>query len=216
MWYKLKRATIRVSGVEKQVRPTWRLPSDYKEVEWIGSSWTQYIDTWMQFTNNTTVSLDVNITTAPSGWTGVIWAQKNNVDTSWAIWVNTNAGTYQHWYAYGDWNSGPLLNQRVIYSNDATHLYINWTSVKTISNWWTFTTTVNWTIFKVNYQNSTWFPYLLSAKLYNCKIYESWTLVRDLVPCYSKADSVIWMYDLVGETFYTNSWTGTFTKWPDV
>ena len=216
MWYKLKRIMIRPNGVEKQVRPTWRLPSAYKEVEWIESSWTQYIDTWMQFTNNTTVSLDVNITTAPSGWTWVIWAQKNNVNTSWVIWVNTNAGTYQHWYDYGDWNSGPLLNQRVIYSNDATHLYIDWTSVKTISDWWTFTTPVNWTIFKVNYQNGTWFPYLLSAKLYNCKIYESWTLVRDLVPCYRKADSVIWMYDMVNDQFYTNSWTGTFTKWPDV
>lgn len=214
MWIKIWNTDISKIKIASGLTP--RLPSVYQEVEYIESSWTQYIDTWMAFTNNTTVSLDINITTAPSWWTGVIWAQKNNIDTSWAIWVNTNAGTYQHWTAFGDWNSGPLLNQRVIYSNDATHLYINWASVKTISNWWTFTTPVNWTIFKVNYQNSTWFQYLVKAKLYNCKVYESWTLVRDFVPCYRKNDTEIWLYDLVNDVFYTNQWSWIFTKWADV
>ena len=34
----------------------------------------------------------------------------------------------------------------------------------------------------------------------------------NLVPCYRKADNVIGFYDTVGETFYTNSGAGTFTK----
>jgi hypothetical protein len=55
-----------------------------------------------------------------------------------------------------------------------------------------------------------------SWKLWYFKISESWTLVRDFVPCYRKSDSVIWMYDLVGKQFYTNAGSWTFTKWPNV
>jgi hypothetical protein len=55
-----------------------------------------------------------------------------------------------------------------------------------------------------------------SFKLYSCKIYKSWTLVRDFVPCYRKSDWVIWLYDLANNQFYTNSWTGVFSKWWNV
>jgi len=45
-------------------------------------------------------------------------------------------------------------------------------------------------------------------------------LVRDLVPCYRKADNVIGMYDLAaasgGTVFYTNAGSGAFTKGADV
>jgi hypothetical protein len=39
---------------------------------------------------------------------------------------------------------------------------------------------------------------------------------RDMIPCYRIADWEIWMYDVVNGVFYTNSWSWTFTKWPDV
>ena len=55
-----------------------------------------------------------------------------------------------------------------------------------------------------------------SGKMWYFQIYDNWVLVRDLVPCYRKSDSVIGLYDLVNNQFYTNSWTGTFTKWADV
>lgn len=36
------------------------------------------------------------------------------------------------------------------------------------------------------------------------------------VPCYRKADGVIGMYDIVSKTFFTNAGTGSFTKGADV
>jgi hypothetical protein len=51
---------------------------------------------------------------------------------------------------------------------------------------------------------------------YYVKIWQWNAQVRDLVPCYRKSDSVIWMYDTVNDVFYTNDWSWTFTKWPDV
>jgi hypothetical protein len=193
-----------------------RLPSAYQEVEWIWSSGSQYIDTGMQFTNNTNSEFDLAFTSNRSGWTWIIWAQKQNVNTSWAIWISPSSFTYQQWSAFGDWNSTPTLDQKYHFNNSWSNIYIDDNLVKSIWSPWTFTTPVNWTIFKVNYQNSTWFYYLLSAKLYSCKIYESSTLVRDFVPCYRIADSVIWLYDVVNDTFYTNAGSWTFTKWSDV
>ena len=46
------------------------------------------------------------------------------------------------------------------------------------------------------------------GKIYYCKIYENDVLMRNLVPCFRKEDSVIGFYDLVMEKFYPG--TGTF------
>ena len=59
--------------------------------------------------------------------------------------------------------------------------------------------------------------YKSSNKLYKLDIYdENGTHIYDLVPCYRKSDSVIWMYDIINDVFYTNEGSGTFTKWSDV
>ena len=55
-----------------------------------------------------------------------------------------------------------------------------------------------------------------TCKMYYAKFYYNDVLVRDLVPCYRKADNEIGMYDLVNGVFYTNAGTGTFTKGGDV
>lgn len=38
----------------------------------------------------------------------------------------------------------------------------------------------------------------------------------DLVPCYRKIDYIIGMYDIIGERFYINEGTGSFTKGQNV
>ena len=90
--------------------------------------------------------------------------------------------------------------------------------------------TLNWTVttgtlLSNTYYNKTAYMFvdrelrfstLKNFDLSYCKIYENWTLIRDFVPCYRKSDNVIWLYDLVNNQFYTNSWSWTFTKWPDV
>ena len=54
------------------------------------------------------------------------------------------------------------------------------------------------------------------GKLYSCNIYDNTIIIRNLVPCYRKADSVAGLYDLVNNTFYTNQGTGEFTVGPDI
>lgn len=51
---------------------------------------------------------------------------------------------------------------------------------------------------------------------YTMKIYNSTTLLFDGVPCYRKSDSKIGLYDVVSETFYPVSGSGTWRKGADV
>lgn len=55
----------------------------------------------------------------------------------------------------------------------------------------------------------------VSFKLYSCKIYTSGVLVRDLVPCTSPAGKP-GLYDLMENTFFENTDTGTLTPGPAV
>lgn len=52
--------------------------------------------------------------------------------------------------------------------------------------------------------------YFLSAKLYNCKIYDGNTLVRDFIPI-KTTTNVYGLWDKVNKVFYPNAGTGTFT-----
>ena len=53
---------------------------------------------------------------------------------------------------------------------------------------------------------------IISAmRLYSFKMYDNGVLVRNFVPCYRVSDNVAGLYDTVGNTFYTNAGSGTFT-----
>ena len=53
--------------------------------------------------------------------------------------------------------------------------------------------------------------YYTAVRCYYFKMYENNVLVRDFVPCIRDSDGVAGMYDLVGEKFYTNAGSGTFS-----
>lgn len=55
-----------------------------------------------------------------------------------------------------------------------------------------------------------------SAKIYEFKISEQGKFIRHMIPCYRKSDSVIGMYDLVNDKFYTNQGTGNFIIGPEI
>ena len=205
MGYKLKRITI--------WRDSTRLPSEYQEVEYIQSSWTQYFIVWTSFKTSYKSVIDFQMT--------VIW---------WdyvPLWCH---------------NSSPFLYRYWIDAWDSSFKIISWWNSRTSTisedtNRHTITidknsATVDGINYNVSYTNATitrwiwvfWYNqqtegvrFKSSAKLYKLDIYdENGTQIYDLVPCYRKSDSVIWMYDLINDVFYTNQGTGTFTKWNDV
>lgn len=219
MWYKLKRIMMRPNGVEKQVRPK-RLPSAYQEVEYIESSWTQRIETGVTVNSENRI---FKIKYWPlSSWDTLFGTlQFSNTEaaihTRYSRLSNLIVWDCYKWNWYG----------RVSYSSSQSwieemELWNNY--IKDIPTWTTLTTGTVW-----NYSTSDVIPIFCYKvtdrtnqfsyawfKLYYFQIIDNWTMIRDFVPCYRKLDTEIWLYDLVNDVFYTNSWTWTFTKWPDV
>lgn len=188
------------------------LPSAYQEVEYIQSSGTQYINTWFSPSNKTKVVCKLS-----SDWI-MYWC--------WVNWQYQALSlmNYNQYYT-GRFKTTSSSNQTIqstvpvwwvhtFENSQVNWFYIDWTLIWTYTQY-TFTESRPMYLFA---WNGTWGtpPAYWSGSIYYLKIYENWTLIRDFVPCYRKSDNEIWLYDLVNDTFYTNSWTGTFTKWPNV
>lgn len=200
------------------VRQT-RLPSAYQEVEWIESSWTQYINTWWTPSNNYCKTvMGATIYTGNSGWSVYYWM------TNWSrtYSLHTNHSTRQlnvgsdvnknTWISFSNWTNWTFTfeaNNGSISVDIAGSTYTGsygWSVSQSTRPFYIFAFDENWSI--------TW---KATMRVNSFKIYsDANTIERDFVPCYRIADSVIGLYDLVNDVFYTNSWTWTFTKWQDV
>ena len=186
-------------------------PSTYQKVEWIQSSWTQYIILWNSFKTSYKAVIDFQMDTIwwdyiplwmrNTAWTRYwldVWNWYFTAISWWWDWTNLSAE---------DRNRHTLIIDKDTATFDWTNYSIQYTNY-TFNFWiWVFCYCKDWTTFAN-------IPYM---KMYKLDIYdENWIHIYDLVPCYRKSDTVIWLYDLVNNQFYTNSWTGTFTKWADV
>lgn len=196
--------------------PYTRLPAAYQEVEYIQSSGNAYINSW--YTPNTSPYFQLQFK----------WQQVSNIqnnDYFYSAWgTNNNRSSFENsgWFYWNAWWTTWILNHQVSIWTDFEYdvKYNNWTfTVSWTQNWTTTYSVWSWL--------GTWtFCFLwapgnnryMNAKVYYFKMYQgqNYVLIRDFVPCYRKSDNVIWMYDLVNNQFYTNSWTGTFTKWANV
>ncbi len=207
---KIKEVFTRVDWVEERIYPTARnVPAAYQEVEWIWSSWTQWIDTWVTPTSNTMSQIKfMNLATT---WDVIYWMYNwnDNADyrffnASWTMYWDINSSRI-------NWSSVAVntLYELELWNNYVKNVWdtsniLSWSTV----SWYTGSTTIKLN----NYNNSTY----SQNKWYYVKIREWATQVRNFIPCYRKSDWVIWLYDTIWQQFYTNSWSGTFTKWNDV
>lgn len=211
MGYKLTWMYIRPNGVEQKIRPTSRLPVEYQEVEWIGSSGTQRIDTWYIPNEKTKAEWKLGDWNDPFGSYCIFGTMYYFWGNPWRwfsvvtdAYMFNNSGNIDHWML--DWNDhvGELSQAWLI---------VDWVTKATPATT-TFTCPYSLLLFCTR-NNGTPTEYG-TFKYYYYKLYDDGTLVRDFVPCYRLADDVIWLYDLVNNQFYTNAWTWTFSKWGDV
>lgn len=194
------------------------LPEGYTELEYIESTGTQYIDTNVILSNNNfEIKVDFEFTE---------YTSQEQAITS--IWTST----------YGYWNLF-LANDKKISLYLQGHNKINQEiqinkkyniDVKRVSNDWIFSldntsltksytpSSINETTLKIftrgdtpstSYSNS-------HLKIYSFKVYNNNILIRNMIPTQRNSDSVLGMYDIVNNVFYTNSGTGTFIAGPIV
>lgn len=170
----------------------------YQEVEWIWSSRTQVINTGV-IPSTQTYTAELAFESTQSG------LERRAFGIRWTTWFRSWQDSSGHW----DTSYGATYDPATYTINTKTTSYVSNANAGTSSNTaiWLF-----WMWENGSYSSGRKWAY----KIYYCKIWNSWTLIRDFVPCYRKSDSVIWMYDKVNKTFYTNAGTWTFTKGSDV
>lgn len=186
--------------------PPWpRLPNEYQEVEYIESTWTQYIDTWYNTTNDIKIEARVMFNRKYDS-NVLFWTTLN----SWSYWdclCYLSANRWFQAWAYDtdvywtNWDAN--IDYEVIYTLSSVTLNLDTK---------TYSVSARWNRLTIMYWNTLY----SELKLYSFKIYTWTTLIRDFVPCFRKSDWEVWLYDLVNNQFYTNSWTWDFVKWPNV
>ena len=180
-----------------------------KEIEYIESTGTQYIDTLFKPNQNTRVVCDFELLESGKAY-GVFGARIGYGDTSYDLFAfGMNAETsFQD--DYGTSNNAPTNSQtNVLYHADKNK---NVTSLGNVSRTFSASTfQLNYTmyLFGVNTSGS---PnnQLGSLRIYSCKIYDNGALVRDFKPYYD-SNGVACLFDAVSGTYYYNAGTGAFT-----
>lgn len=189
------------------------LPSEYREVEYIESTGTQYIDTGVIPDQDTGFDI-VYLTKNPLGTTNygaIMGARYQSQQRELQLTTYTNSpstvlGTLR--YSQTGHNAGITVNKKMR-STLMNKVYTNNEGYELTLNS-TFTSPVSLTVFALN--NNGAVQQHGKVQLYSLKMYEGETLVRDFVPCYRKSDKELGLYDLVENKFYINEGTGEFVK----
>lgn len=193
----------------------WR--DTYQEVEWIGSTGTQYIDTGLIGTNN--IGFEISFTTSePLNTSGktIFGSRESYNRNGYQLTAYTEVSSMKGHFLYGP------SRYNVDMKNDGTLNVIKFNppvlttaaDVTTTLPSITVTTPVNLTIFCLSERYSR--NEYSHTKLYSLKFYENSTIIRDFVPVYDKNTGEIGLYDKINNVFYTNDGAGVFDKGADV
>lgn len=175
------------------------VPSAYQRVEYIQSSGSPYINTWYAPTPTSKAEIKFKVLSRSSNkelWIFGIY----DSGCRWRAWFEAN-GSVSTWYWF---TYDPNLAINVI--TTAT-----WETTASYPS-----SSYNMTLFAQMESGSIRHLNQWTQQLFYCKIWTWTTLVREYIPCYRKSDNVIGLWDRVNKVFYTNNWSGSFTKWPDL
>lgn len=185
------------------------LPAGYTQIEYLQSSGTQYIDTGFKPNQNTRV--DAEVETTDAGIPYFFWGARTSSETVNFCLLRVGSGVRAD---YGESKlkvtSTPSAGKVSVSQNKNVCTYGSAAVTNTAS---TFASQYPLYLFAANTGGTA--GYFGRHKLYNCKIYNGGTLIRNFVPARNGAGAV-GLYDTVNGIFYTNAGTGTFVAGAEI
>ena len=183
------------------------LPNGYTELEYIESTGTQYIDTKVKPTVNTKFSFGVYMLEQTGD---CIIGNSLNDDNDYRIFNYSGS-------IYWDFKDSRIIGiagsflENTYFEFECGNNYVkkNGQQVLTGQNISAFIADANIFVFSNGASSG------CSGRLYFLKILDGESLIRDFVPCVDPTGAV-GLYDLIGQTFYGNAGTGSFTAGPEV
>lgn len=184
------------------------LPSGYTQLEYIRSSGTQYVNTGVVETSNTTIDLDLEVEQILPHY--IYGVQQNSGSYAYNSIYQNNLFEYN--YADLSFTQTARIKMQQRIADGTMYATINGVTLNRPIGVPIPDTIL---IFAIRFNNGNVRLYPAAVKLYAFSIKKSGTLVRDFVPC--KNDSgAVGLYDTVGARFYANAGTGSFTAGPEV
>lgn len=191
-----------------------RLPEGYTELEYIQSSGGQYIDAGVFATTKTRVVTDFEPTQLPASTNGIFGTRDVNSSTSekmFCLLLQNNSRFRTDYFGTSVVIPDIPPLQRISVDKNENITTINGTVFENTESSGIIQSEYPMGIFC--YNRAGYFAARQPMKLFFFKIYDNGTLVRDFVPCTTPSGDV-GLYDLVGNQFYANAGTGTFTAGP--
>lgn len=213
--------------------PSSRLPAEYQEVEYIKSDGTgQYIDTGFLPSDNCSVEFDIALDlpisagglfiggSRESGGVKqfLFMSQDSNSKSTIAVKISTAEPFADKQISNTSRSSAVTILPRNkvcfgINNGDYANSEICGEQHSAVIT--AFSSAYSVHLFGIN-NGGTHSQQTGNILCYGFKAYTGITLALNLIPCYRITDSVIGMYDIVNNVFYTNAGSGTFTKGADV
>lgn len=213
----IQKAYAGVNGIARLVYQAPFLPDAYRQVEYIQSSGTQYIDTSVKVKTTTKISIDYQMAGYLSGnFQGIMGIQGSSASHRFYVAASsTNKQQYGLGNGYGEYTED---NDRrsVIVDGQNKQVFVNGVYVAPASGSYS-----NFNNNNVNIEICSIYSAINSVqrysvcKVYSAKIYDAGSIVRDFYPCVRKSDSAVGLYDLQNDTFYGNAGSGVFIAGPD-
>lgn len=211
-------AFVKIDG--KSTQATRILPEEYQQLEYIVSDGFQTIDTNYKPNNNTRIITKFQYASATT--------DNNQYNILFGILrpsisdVAYNIRQFDYGYTRASYNTSRdiILDQSLNNSNlhvvdfNKNLLYLDGNLLKTF-NEGVFQANTNLFIFNDRKNIESTGKTGGKMKMYYFIIYENNNIIRNFIPCYRKSDNTIGLYDLINNSFYTNSNTAfikDFTK----
>lgn len=193
-----------------------RLPAEYQEVEWIGTSGTQIIDTDYLPIDGDEMSFDFEFSKYPPFRSYACLMATNNSDPQYQMVFGRESNATTLFYKY--FSSGAAKNAHIPFIV-GTRYRADIVANGTLSIGDYTVTPVNNLGYATGHLR--FFARMAGdinfyGKLYKFVSSHGSTVKVNLVPCYRKIDNEAGLYDLISGTFYTNAGTGEFLVGPDV
>lgn len=192
------------------------LPPGYRQIEWLGSTGTQYFWTDIKLQDGLTVESKQTFKSADSYLFGAIYSTSSG---RYSSCFNGNyrlsiQGSYPTDYylissEIQDYNTPYVI--RSTHENGRLTVYKDGVLIRNslrgdpISDF-----DVYCVMFGARRGNGTVFQKYV-GEVYQAKVYKGNKLLANYIPCIRKSDDKPGMYDTVGKKFYTNEGTGEFT-----
>ena len=201
-----------------------RLPTGYREVEYLESTGTQYIDTGLSLPSgfrlktkiipntNLTDNMDILGTNSSSSLRNFFMLSPASGPQTYQFLLGYGSGDSGYTY-FGKWaNNGVyeidisnIPNNRFAYINGVQYVLTDSSNVTYDSN--------NLYMF-AGHRSTPAVTNYFYGKIYATQIWSSAAQVRNFIPCIRTSDSKPGLYDTINDVFYVNQGTGEFIKGP--